>query len=156
MGKPGDKVSGATVADLCVLQDQMRASFQGIQDLQDRLDKAGKHSVWCACYTMPPCAVSSWNNRLNCATGYFAVLCRFFANGCRCNVDVCGGHDMLFLVMDSAVKSFATCCSACLLCDVVLLLHSIKQQFSANSTPKHITTDPSRSLYHFFGLQAAS
>ncbi|KAL3134087.1 hypothetical protein ABBQ32_008511 [Trebouxia sp. C0010 RCD-2024] len=58
MGKPGDKVSGATVADLCVLQDQMRASFQGIQDLQDRLDKSDKHSTWCACHTMPPCAVS--------------------------------------------------------------------------------------------------
>lgn len=53
MGKPGDKVPNVAVADLCVLQDQMRASFQGIQDLQERLDKADKYSAWCACYTTP-------------------------------------------------------------------------------------------------------
>ena len=53
MGTAGDKVLGVTVADLCVMQDQMRASFQSIQDLQNRLDKSDKHSAWYACYTTP-------------------------------------------------------------------------------------------------------
>jgi len=41
-GKDSDKVFGLTMADLSALQDQLRASFQGIHDLKDRLDKTDK------------------------------------------------------------------------------------------------------------------
>lgn len=39
-GKAGDKAQGVSVADLCVLQDQIRASFDGMLDLKERLDKS--------------------------------------------------------------------------------------------------------------------
>jgi hypothetical protein len=43
MGKASDKVSGqVTWADLSAFQDQLRASFEGIHDLKDRLDKTNK------------------------------------------------------------------------------------------------------------------
>ncbi|KAL0045300.1 hypothetical protein WJX82_003127 [Trebouxia sp. C0006] len=43
MGKATDKVSGqVTWADLSAFQDQLRASFEGIHDLKDRLDKTNK------------------------------------------------------------------------------------------------------------------
>lgn len=46
MGKAGDKVQGVTVADMYVLQDQIRASFEGIRDFKQRLDQCDKHSAW--------------------------------------------------------------------------------------------------------------
>ena len=45
-GRAGDNVQGVTVADLYVLQDQVRASYAGIRDLKERLDQADKHSAW--------------------------------------------------------------------------------------------------------------
>lgn len=45
MGKAGDKVQGAAVADMYALQDQIRASFEGIRDLKQRLDQSDKHSA---------------------------------------------------------------------------------------------------------------
>ena len=49
MGKAGDKVQGVTVADMYVLQDQIRVSFEGIRDFKQRLDQCDKHSAWYVC-----------------------------------------------------------------------------------------------------------
>ena len=43
-GRGVDKAQGVSVADLCVLQDQVRASFQGMHNLRDRLDKSDKQA----------------------------------------------------------------------------------------------------------------
>lgn len=53
MRKAGDKVQGVTVADMYVLQDQIRASFEGIRDFKQRLDQCDKHSAWYAHQTNP-------------------------------------------------------------------------------------------------------
>ena len=42
LGKNSDKAVGVTVADLSAFQDQLRASFEGIHVLKDRLDKTDK------------------------------------------------------------------------------------------------------------------
>ena len=42
LGKASDKAVGVTVADLSAFQDQLRASFEGIRILKDRLDKTDK------------------------------------------------------------------------------------------------------------------
>lgn len=48
MGKATDKVSGqVTWADLSAFQDQLRASFEGIHDLKDRLDKTNMQLATC-------------------------------------------------------------------------------------------------------------
>ena len=48
MGKASDKASGqATWADLSAFQDQLRASFEGIHDLKDRLDTTTKQLATC-------------------------------------------------------------------------------------------------------------
>ena len=48
MGKAEDNVQGVALADMCALQDQIRASFEGIRDLKRRLDQSDKHSAWYA------------------------------------------------------------------------------------------------------------
>ena len=48
MGQASDKVSGqATWADLSAFQDRLRASFEGIHDLKDKLDKTNKQLAAC-------------------------------------------------------------------------------------------------------------
>ena len=41
-GKVADKVAGLSTADMSVVQDQLRASFEAIHDLKDKLDKTDK------------------------------------------------------------------------------------------------------------------
>ena len=53
MGKAGDKVQGVAMADMYDLQDQIRASFENIRDLKQRLDQSDKHSAWCFCQLSP-------------------------------------------------------------------------------------------------------
>ena len=41
-GKELDKATGLSSADMSVVQDQLRASFEAIHDLKDRLDSTDK------------------------------------------------------------------------------------------------------------------
>ena len=41
-GKASDKAAGLSSADMSVVQDQLRASFEAIHDLKERLDSTDK------------------------------------------------------------------------------------------------------------------
>ncbi|DBA81250.1 TPA: hypothetical protein ACH3X2_006877 [Trebouxia sp. C0005] len=61
MGQASDKVSGqATWADLSAFQDRLRASFEGIHDLKDRLDKTNKQlaAIQSSCLSAASTAVT--------------------------------------------------------------------------------------------------
>lgn len=82
LGKGGDKMQGLAVADMHALQDQIRASFEGIRDLKQRLDVSEKHSAWCACafslltvYWIVLCQAALLHSVLCCDVLRCAVLC---------------------------------------------------------------------------------
>ena len=76
-GKAGDNAQGVSIADLCVLQDQIRASFDSMHDLKERLDKSDLQTArYCLFLCCQDCASGTFScskSEMSCRTLHSAV-----------------------------------------------------------------------------------